>query len=143
MGGNVSTASPTPAGGWYADPLDASLLRWWDGATWTKQTMPADAALNTADSDSVSPLTAVPPLLTAVPRADEPYVPPNSVFKMADSAGGDAYVPEWSGFADISPEVALSGVPAQLALPPTPSEPPIPVSADVFPILRAEEPVIT
>jgi hypothetical protein len=140
MGGNVSTASPTPAGGWYADPLDASLLRWWDGATWTKQTMPADAALGASDSPASDPVPA-PPLLTAVPRPDEPYVPPNSVFKLADSAG-DAYVPEWSGLADISPEVALSGVPVQLALTSTPSEPPIPVSADVFPMLRTEEPAV-
>jgi len=139
MGGNVSTASPTPAGGWYADPLDASLLRWWDGATWSKQTMPSDAALS-AESVAAEPVTA-PPLLTAVPRPDEPYVPPNSVFKLAETAG-DAYVPEWSGFADISPEVALSGVPVQLALTSTPSEPPIPVSVDAFPMLRAEEPVV-
>ncbi|MES1212206.1 MAG: DUF2510 domain-containing protein, partial [Leifsonia sp.] len=78
MGGNVSTASSTPAGGWYADPLDASLLRWWDGTTWGTQTMPADAA--SIPSTDVKPtLAAVPPLLTAVPRGDEPYVPPNPV----------------------------------------------------------------
>ena len=142
MGGNVSTASSTPAGGWYADPLDASLLRWWDGAAWSKQTMPADAALSPSNAAATPPLTAVPPLLTAVPRQDEPYVPPNSVFKLAETAAGDVYVPEWSGLSDISQEVALSGVPVQLALTSTPSEPPIPVSADVFPTLRPEEPVI-
>ena len=141
MGGNVSTASSTPAGGWYADPLDASLLRWWDGATWGKQTMPADAALSPSNAAANPTLTAVPPLLTAVPRPDEPYVPPNSVFRLAETAAGDAYVPEWSGLTDISQEVALSGVPVQLALTSSPSEPPIPVSADVFPTLRGEEPV--
>jgi len=144
MGGNVSTASSTPAGGWYADPLDASLLRWWDGATWTKQTMPAGPALG-ASADVRPSLAAVPPLLTAVPqpgtpRIDEPYVPPNSVFRMAETAGAEDYVPEWSGLADISPEVALSGVPVQLALTSTPTEPPIPVSVDAFPSLRGEEP---
>ena len=141
MGGNVSTASPTPAGGWYADPLDASLLRWWDGTAWSKQTMPADAALSPSTADSRSPLTAVPPLLSVVPRPDEPYVPANSVFRMAESVAGDAYVPEWSGFEEISDEVALSGVPVQLALTSTPSEPPIPVSIDAFPTLRGESPV--
>jgi hypothetical protein len=60
---------------------------------------------------------------------------------MAETTAGDAYVPEWSGLADISPEVALSGVPVQLALTSTPAEPPIPVSADVFPILRGESEV--
>ncbi len=98
--------------------------------------MPADAAPN---ATAVEQPAAVPPLLTAVPRPDEPYVPSNSVFKMSDS-GGDTYVPEWSGLSDISEEVALSGVPVQLALTATPSEPPIPVSADVFPMLRSEEP---
>ena len=137
MGGNVSTASSTPAGGWYADPLDASLLRWWDGSTWSKQTMPADPALSPSTADPKPTLAAVPPL----PRGDEPYVPPNSVFRMAETTAGDAYVPEWSGLADISPEVALSGVPVQLALTSTPAEPPIPVSADVFPILRGESEV--
>ena len=146
MGGNVSTASSTPAGGWYADPLDASLLRWWDGATWSKQTMPADPAPSPTPEDPRPTLAAVPPLLSvvppvAVPRADEPYVPSNSVFRMAETSAGDAYVPEWSGFADISPEVALSGVPVQLALTSTPTEPPIPVSADVFPTLRGESEV--
>ncbi|HEY4152855.1 MAG TPA: DUF2510 domain-containing protein, partial [Pseudolysinimonas sp.] len=128
----MSTASSTPAGGWYADPLDASLLRWWDGTAWGKQTMPADSASN--PSNDVKPtLAAVPPLLTAVPRGDEPYVPSNSVFKMAETSAGDTYVPEWSGLADISDEVARSGVPVQLALTSASSEPPIPVSADVFP----------
>ena len=101
MGGNVSTASSTPAGGWYADPLDASLLRWWDGSTWSKQTMPADPAPSTPDPK---------PVLTAVPRGDEPYVPSNSVFRMAETVAGEAYVPEWSGLAEISDEVARSGV---------------------------------
>jgi len=120
--------------------LDASLLRWWDGATWSKQTMPADAALS-GSANPAAPLTAVPPLLTAVPRPDDPYVPTNSVFKLAESAAGEDYVPEWSGFSDISPEVALSGVPVQLALTSASSEPPIPVSADAFPMLRNETPV--
>ena len=138
MGGNVSTASSTPAGGWYADPLDASLLRWWDGSTWSKQTMPSDAAPSTPDPRTLS---AVAPVLTAVPRGDEPYVPSNSVFRMAETVAGEAYVPEWSGLAEISDEVARSGVPVQLALTSTPSEPPIPVSADVFPSLRPESAV--
>lgn len=30
--------SPSP--GWYTDNADASLLRWWDGTTWTDRTQP-------------------------------------------------------------------------------------------------------
>jgi hypothetical protein len=118
--------------------LDASLLRWWDGSTWSTQTMPADPVMNSASADAKPQLAAVPPLLAAVPRGDQPYVPPNSVFRMAEAAVGDAYVPEWSGLVDISDEVALSGVPVQLALTSTPTEPPIPVSADVFPTLKPQ-----
>lgn len=94
--------------------------------------MPADPAPSTPDPK---------PVLTAVPRGDEPYVPSNSVFRMAETVAGEAYVPEWSGLAEISDEVARSGVPVQLALTSSPSEPPIPVSADVFPSLRPESAV--
>jgi hypothetical protein len=27
-----------PPSGWYDDQTDASLVRWWDGATWTEHT---------------------------------------------------------------------------------------------------------
>src|SRR5487761_2140295 len=43
-GGNVSDGSLIPAGGWYADPMDAAQLRWWDGVNWTRQTTPASVA---------------------------------------------------------------------------------------------------
>jgi len=34
-------APTAPVAGWYEDPMDASLLRWWDGAEWTAHTAPA------------------------------------------------------------------------------------------------------
>jgi hypothetical protein len=63
----VSDGAVTPAGGWYADPLDASLLRWWDGITWTSQTTPANAASNGASSSSeaVVPVGPVPSAVTS------------------------------------------------------------------------------
>jgi hypothetical protein len=147
----VSNASLTPAGGWYADPMDAAQLRWWDGVNWTPQTTEATTATTAEPLAPVIPIAPEPaePFepapAAAAPVADGPgiYIPRNSVFKMADAVDGQAYVPEWSGIADISDEVALSGVPVQLALTATPSEgPPIPVSADAFPILgMAPEPV--
>jgi hypothetical protein len=37
-----STAAPTtaPAPGWFADPHDPSMVRWWDGAAWTEHRAP-------------------------------------------------------------------------------------------------------
>ena len=163
----MSNASLTPTGGWYADPMDAAQLRWWDGANWTQQTTPASAASDDRESDvdttvdgasATGPVASVTPIspaaadasaspsaapapsaaLAAAAPEDGPgvYIPRNSVFKMAEAVDGQTYSPEWSGLADISDEVALTGVPVQLALTATPTEgPPIPVSADAFPIL--------
>lgn len=35
----MSTSAPVP--GWYPDPTDAGIIRWWDGAAWTEHTQPA------------------------------------------------------------------------------------------------------
>ncbi len=36
----VAQAPVTPAAGWYVDPTDSAILRWWDGSTWTEHTRP-------------------------------------------------------------------------------------------------------
>jgi Protein of unknown function (DUF2510) len=36
----MSPATTTPAG-WYVDPADASMRRWWDGVRWTSYSQPA------------------------------------------------------------------------------------------------------
>ena len=46
-----------PTAGWYDDPDDASIRRWWDGRDWTDQTRPraeeiASAALYLASDES-------------------------------------------------------------------------------------------
>lgn len=56
---------------WHQDPGDPSLLRWWDGTTWTDHTSPANAAS--------SPTTAVP---TPVSQTD-PKVPMFGARKVA------------------------------------------------------------
>lgn len=39
---NTADAAPTPAS-WYPCPVDARLLRWWDGTVWTSHTMDVEA----------------------------------------------------------------------------------------------------
>lgn len=41
---NQSTTPP----GWYPDPNNAALQRWWDGTTWTEHTAPATGASGSA-----------------------------------------------------------------------------------------------
>lgn len=40
-----STAVAPSAPGWYADPYDRRVLRWWDGRNWTVHTAPVHAAV--------------------------------------------------------------------------------------------------
>jgi hypothetical protein len=44
-GAAASIAPPPnlPAAGWYADPHDASRVRYWDGAGWTQNVVPISA----------------------------------------------------------------------------------------------------
>ena len=48
---NVTETSIPPA--WYADPADASKLRWWDGGAWTARV---------ADRPSAAPVIPQPPV---------------------------------------------------------------------------------
>jgi|HubBroStandDraft_3_1064219.scaffolds.fasta_scaffold536294_1 hypothetical protein len=38
----VSGAAPAPAPGWYPDPRDPSLVRYFDGRVWTSSTQPGN-----------------------------------------------------------------------------------------------------
>jgi hypothetical protein len=54
---NVASTTIPPA--WYADPADASMLRWWDGAAWTARV---------ADRPVAIPTPAPAPQLYEAPR---------------------------------------------------------------------------
>lgn len=92
------------AAGWYADPADPSLIRWWDGTTWTSHTQPNPAVALAAPPagavmvDAPPPVAAAaaPPISGAVPLVPSaPYVPPP--------------------FADPAPEAPVTVVPAAAA----------------------------
>ena len=38
-------SAPPPPAGWYADPYDGTMLRYWDGGGWTGNVAPAGSAL--------------------------------------------------------------------------------------------------
>lgn len=45
--------------GWYADPYDASQLRWWDGADWSDRTSPTTPPPPSSSSEWGTPRPAV------------------------------------------------------------------------------------
>jgi len=67
--------------GWYQDPLESTLLRWWDGGHWTtvvtrqKQPMPGDESpADTPDLQFVPP-NAAPQLVNAPAPTGDPRTP--------------------------------------------------------------------
>lgn len=48
-----------PAVGWYADPVDAALVRWWSGIAWTEHTMAAPIVVpEPIATPATTPITA-------------------------------------------------------------------------------------
>ena len=95
----------TPAAGWYHDPTDPSLIRWWDGRDWTSHlqrppTVPAPPAASAPEPDvlllaGVAATAASLPATAALTRSDllaaapaarfsEPAYSPNAPFRSAD-----------------------------------------------------------
>lgn len=61
-----SRTFPAPPPGWYVDPDDAMILRWWDGTQWSWGTMPRPTGIMPLD----------PPLsFTEAESCDEPRKP--------------------------------------------------------------------
>jgi hypothetical protein len=58
--------APTPPAGWFPDPENPTLLRYWDGSIWTDQRFAGPTTLTaTAQADAAQRPIAVPPLLAA------------------------------------------------------------------------------
>lgn len=71
--------SGTPLEGWYSDPNDPGLIRWWDGRDWTSHVRHLPLAAEPAPP--APPAAAPPPLPTAVPRT----VPRTAVAVVAEA----------------------------------------------------------
>ncbi|HTY71868.1 MAG TPA: DUF2510 domain-containing protein [Actinomycetes bacterium] len=68
-----------PGAGWYRDPTDPGLARWWDGSAWGPQTRPLPSAL-------AAP-AAAPPAPIPVPQPPVPQPPvPQPMIAVADPA---------------------------------------------------------
>ncbi len=130
----------TPAAAWYADPYDATRVRWWNGAAWTTAVRPRP--LGTADSpDLAAPAPAPTPSVTpSVDPASAPAVtaavaapaapvvtPPVDTSNLAplpstgpvgDSVGSSGLGAPSIGASRLPPLVAPS--PAPVAEPPAP-----------------------
>lgn len=66
-----------PVAAWYADPQDATQLRWWDGAKWTEHTSPVPQAAPAVASSVAPPAygerTATAAAPVAAPDAGPAY----------------------------------------------------------------------
>lgn len=71
----ASAAQPTPpSAGWFADPVNPSRMRWWDGRGWTEHYAPMDdpqtpqattSAIAMRTAQTASPEVAMPPATAA------------------------------------------------------------------------------
>jgi hypothetical protein len=63
-------SEPTPPG-WYRQPEDPDLLRWWDGEDWTDDTMPVPRRRTRRDAMAVAEAAAASGDLRPLPEPDE------------------------------------------------------------------------
>lgn len=64
------TVRPTP--GWYADPSDSQLLRWWNGTQWSEHTQPMPSRPVLTDEPSAETLSVRTELPTGLPTEAPP-----------------------------------------------------------------------
>lgn len=63
------TLAAAPASGWYLDPYDSTLYRWWDGTQWTEHVMSPHSESHLQLVSSTPPATE---LVASVPVVAEP-----------------------------------------------------------------------
>jgi hypothetical protein len=93
------TANPPPAG-WYEDPDDGALQRFWDGSRWTSSRMPRNPAVP-LEGEPLPPAPAPAPLPTTRYSSDAPDrteaasgVPPAAWYADPENPEGMRY---WDG----------------------------------------------
>src|SRR6185436_6981002 len=99
-------ASSGASQGWYPDPHDSSLLRWWNGTGWTEFT----ASLPSAEPEVQEPNT--------IPAADEPAFVATTSFVLETEAGEPA--------ATTSPRLEPQTFAAMMQAEAAPVEPTVP-----------------
>ena len=107
-----------PIPGWYADPRDASRLRYWDGAVWTEHLAPRQPPLAVAEA---TPVTAAAPAgtdsATDLAAAAAPAPAPAAAPAAAPSGADPATAVQWRypGAAESQQTWEYGAPPAQAA----------------------------
>lgn len=60
-GGSAVWKMSTPAAGWYPDPTDPGLTRWWNGTAWTGHVLPPPSAAPLAPPPQPAPVATTAP----------------------------------------------------------------------------------
>jgi hypothetical protein len=140
------SAYPVIAAGWYQDPEDQTMVRWWDGAGWTDHRQahpdhqPPSLAVPSAPDPAVAPAASVP--MTAEPTVSAPIAPAPAFSPEAAASAPALEMPAPMASMAPAPQPApmapdLMSVPAPIAVPspyasvPGPIAPPSPDVAGI------------
>lgn len=98
-----------PSAGWFADPLDPSRQRWWDGAGWT------DRVITDAVSDAAPTLADASAPVASMGRTFDPIVlaPPDLDRTVPAAPDLDTIVQTSAPIAHISPFAPNQPPPSQ------------------------------